>query len=333
MTLAQTLDRYYLQHGKNLPTKNDIAGHCRRLLEHFGAATVAELTLPAVEGFVAAMRAAKRSNAYTDRILDTARAALSHAYRRQEITHIPHLPSLKRERFERPLVTNEEIRALWDAAEEPHLRMFLILLLNTGARPNALLAATRFQVDRERRLLDLHPRGRQETRKRNPVLPITDHLWPWLKDATGNHLVEYRGKPVACIKSAWRRARHRAGLPQTFVPYSIRHTLASELRRRGVPEWEAAGWLGHATSYRTTEIYARFRPDYLMTARVCVDAWMKEIGLPTAIGSPIMNPVRARSVSGPNAGAGNPLESGRSGKIRTCDPSVPNATTSRKSNG
>ena len=96
--------------------------------------------------------------------------------------------------------------------------MFLAILLNTGARPNAILALTRFQIDLERRLLNLQPPGRDETKKRNPVLPITDALLPWLRAATGDYLVSWHGKPLASIKSAWRRARARAGLPQDFTP-------------------------------------------------------------------------------------------------------------------
>ena len=56
----------------------------------------------------------------------------------------------------------------------------------------------------------------------------------------------------------------RAGLSPDVSPYTLRHTMATELRKRGVPAWEVAGLLGHkAGSYRTTEIYAKFGPDYL----------------------------------------------------------------------
>ena len=108
--------------------------------------------------------------------------------------------------------------ALWAAAEEPHLQIFLVILLNTGARPNAILKVTRFQVDLERRLLNLQPRGEEETNKRNPVLPITDALLPWLEAATGDHAVSWRGKPLDSIKSVWRRARAWAGLAEDATP-------------------------------------------------------------------------------------------------------------------
>ena len=52
---------------------------------------------------------------------------------------MPAIATVPPERFERRLLSTEEIAALWRAAEEPHLRMFLAILLNTGARPNAIL--------------------------------------------------------------------------------------------------------------------------------------------------------------------------------------------------
>ena len=93
-------------------------------------------------------------------------------------------------------------------------------------------------------------------------------------------------------------------MPLDFTPYSVRHALATELRARGVPEWECAGWLGHSTPYRTTEIYAQFRPDYLSQARAAIDAWVKEIGvLLTQDPGHIETPVRVSYVLGPKAGA------------------------------
>ncbi|HEX6015078.1 MAG TPA: hypothetical protein VFY87_25435, partial [Geminicoccaceae bacterium] len=93
-----------------------------------------------------------------------------------------------------------------------------------------------------------HP-DRGETRKRNPVLPITDALLPHLRAATGDHLVSWRGKPLDSIKTAWRRARARAGLPVDFTPYGVRHALATELRPEASPSGSARA--GSATRRRT----------------------------------------------------------------------------------
>ena len=120
------------------------------------------------------------------------------------------------------------------------------ILLNTGARTNAILALTRFQGRFERRLINLQPPERDETQKRNPVLPVTDALLPALQAAPGDVLVSWHG-------SRWTASRVPGGAPGAgraalgLHPYSVRHALATELRARGVPEWECAGWLGHST--------------------------------------------------------------------------------------
>ena len=54
--------------------------------------------------------------------------------------------------------------------------------------------------------------------------------------------------------------------------------MATELRRRGVSVWEVAGMLGHKTAgYRTTEIYAKYDPDYLGQAVKAIDAYFIEL--------------------------------------------------------
>ena len=75
----------------------------------------------------------------------------------------------------------------------------------------------------------------------------------------------YHGKPVASIKKSFAKAVTRPGLTDVS-PYCLRHTMATELRARGVSEWEAMGMLGHKSQARTTERYAKFRPDYLSGA-------------------------------------------------------------------
>ena len=61
--------------------------------------------------------------------------------------------------------------------------------------------------------------------------------------------------------------------------YTVRHTVATEMRRRGVPMWEAAGMLGHSTGYRTTERYAKYGPDHLSEAIRAIDGYFADLGL------------------------------------------------------
>jgi len=74
--------------------------------------------------------------------------------------------------------------------------------------------------------------------------------------------------------------------------------MATELRRRGVSVWEVAGMLGHKTvGYRTTEVYAKYNPDYLGQAVTKIDAYFIELQNQTSL--PLIvekNQLRAGSV-------------------------------------
>ena len=81
---------------------------------------------------------------------------------------------------------------------------------------------------------------------------------------------------------AWtllQEARQKGDALLEITAYTIRHTVASEMRRRGVPVWEVAGFLGHSSGYRTTERYAKFGPDHLSQAVRAIDAYFADLGL------------------------------------------------------
>ena len=179
---------------------------------------------------------------------------------------------------ERHILTPDEAHALLSVSDG-HLTTFLWLAFGTLARPGAILELTWFGIDLDRRRIDFHPPGRLQTNKRRPVAPICDNLHQYLAgiERESGHVVSYAGRRLDSIKTAFRKARAKAGLQAEVSPYCIRHTMAVWLRERGVPEWECAGIMGHRLpGYGTTEIYAKYRPDYLSAAADAIDAFMTE---------------------------------------------------------
>jgi integrase len=168
----------------------------------------------------------------------------------------------------------EEAQALWKAVDADHVAMYLTLAFNTAARPDAILDLKASQIDCERHTVTLNPEGRKQTKKFRPVLPLTNDLETAVKGLS-DPLVRWHGKPVANIKTGFRALRRRAGLDADVIPYTIRHTMATEMRAAGVSPWEVGGWLGHKMAeLRTTERYAKASPQYMANARVAVDAYM-----------------------------------------------------------
>jgi hypothetical protein len=53
--------------------------------------------------------------------------------------------------------------------------------------------------------------------------------------------------------------------------------MATHLRTENVPEAEIQGFLGHKAYSGKTEVYARYRPDYLGQAVTAIDGYMSAL--------------------------------------------------------
>lgn len=280
--LAQVLVRYWHRKGKGLASAEMTRVALGYWSEFWGEAMVPDALPARQRDFIAWLRDRRvppLSDGYIKRILTVGKAALNDAYKEGEIDAVPYvLPG--EDSPPQDLVFSEAQSAdLWKAATLPHERMMLALLYGTLARPEAALGLHREFVDFDRRLLAQNPPGRKQTKKHRPTVPVCDFLLPWLASAPPGPLVAWQGKEIGSFKTAWRKMRERAGLPVEAVPKTIRHTVATELRASGVPEAEIQGFLGHRAFGGKTEIYAKYRPDYLGEASAAVDAYMARIGV------------------------------------------------------
>lgn len=171
------------------------------------------------------------------------------------------------ERRERHL-TRAQFRRFLAEVKAPHARLYMVLAIATCARPKALLELTWDRVDFERGLIDLNARGRVQTAKRRPTVPIADYARAALLEAwdirQSNYVIERGAKPLASIKKAFLAASQRSGVQVT--PYTLRHTGAVWRAEDGVPMAEIAQLMGHDDDRTTQKHYARFSPDYLRRA-------------------------------------------------------------------
>ena len=322
--MGDVFARYYEKHGKHTTGASVQRRNLFLALERMQeGATVAEFTLDAQNGLARRMQADGYQPGTIKRVLGAAKAAVQWAWKNGELERpIPFVTVQDGPPRERVMEV-AEVAAMWDAAELDHLRMFILLLLGTAARPAAVLELTRERCDLGRGLIDLNPEGRAQTKKRRPVVPMPDFLRPWIMQAPPGPLVRFRGKGVAKVNASWRDARKAAGLDAEVVPYTIRHTIATVLRTRGVPELELAGLLGHAMpNFRTTGRYAKYAPTHLSAARAAIDEFATEIG--RAATRPIhpKSDVRVSCVLVTESTVGKPLISGAGEGIRTLDPNL-----------
>lgn len=273
--LEQVLVRYWHRHGKTLTSKEVTEIALAYWSEFFAGSVVSEVTKQRQREFIEWLRGQRKpplSDGYIKRILGIGKAALNSAYQEGEIESVPFIIPGEDAPPRDRVLTQAESEALWLATELPHERMMLAILYGSLARPEAALELRREYVDFGRRLLAQNPPGRKQTKKYRPTVPVSGFLLPWLQAAPEGPLVQWRGKPIESFKTAFRKLRKRAWLGQDVVPKTIRHTMATELRAAGVPEAEIQGFLGHRAYGGKTEVYAKYRPDYLGHAVVAIDA-------------------------------------------------------------
>lgn len=276
-SLDMVLVRYYEQHGRDLASAEVTRVALRYWSDFFGEATVSEVTPARQREFIDWLREGGRSEGYIKRILTVGKSALNRAYREGEIAAVPFVQPGKDAPPRDRVLSLGETQALWDAATLPHERMLLAVLYGSLARPEAALALRGEFYDRDRRLLAQNPPGRPQTRKYRPVVPVGAFLAPWLESVPSGPLIHWHGRPIASIKTAWRKMRARAGLGPEVVAKTVRHTMATELRAAGVPEAEIQGFLGHRAFGGRTEVYAKYRPDYLGQAVAVIDGYMGRV--------------------------------------------------------
>lgn len=285
MTLATVFVRYWHGHSKGQRSQEAARYALALWTEHWGDASIADLTIQRQEQFIAWLKGRDLSNSYVSRILAIGRAAVRRAWKRGEITSAPFIIDVtdrsdKREAYR---LNKDEMRQLLTTATRwPHLYVYCVIGLNTLARPEAILDLAPVQVKVADNLIHLNPKGRRQTKKYRPIVPITDTLRPFLAREDVVRFVNWHGNPIKRINKGFKTVVKAAGLPLEITPYSLRHTMAVELRKRGVPAWEVEGLLGHRRP-GVTETYAEFAPDYLSKGREAIDAYFSDLGAPLLV--------------------------------------------------
>jgi integrase len=205
------------------------------------------------------------------------KAALNHAVRQQRIPYAPAVANVRFEQRSAPRDVRLSLKQLgaivgYAAYDLPFLR-WVLGMIATGCRPDAVL---RWDVGKqwEHRgdVFSTHPHGAPRTRKRNADVPVIPGFRPWLEAwADCPHDV------VKSRKTAWRNMRAALGFHGRIVPKVIRHTIATELRARGVPQSDVEGLLGHQMSNRVTAVYAKYDPQRLAAAKQALSAIWDEV--------------------------------------------------------
>ena len=108
------------------------------------------------------------------------------------------------------------------------------------------------------------------------------------------------------IAGAFQTLRDAAGFGPDVTAYTVRHTVATELMARGVPELEIAAVMGHRMpNSRTMGRYIHVAPERLASARKALDDLAKDIAR-VAARAMVPDTMRASCVAVPRRTDGNP---------------------------
>lgn len=299
-TAVPLLIRYFDEHGRNARNAPTIDSSLRiftAFLDQDRAGidvTVAALTPDVFNRFQAwrlsphswdiewrgeryAHRSLGVSGEAVQRNLDDVRAALNHAAGMGRIPMAPKVRSVAsglRSPARSAKLSIAQLGAIVAyAAYDIEALRWVLAMIATGCRPDAILAwDVAAQWGERGPNFDTHPKDWPITKKRNAVVPVIPEFRPWLEA-----WADCPHKQVGSRKRWWRTMRAALGLDKAFVPKTIRHSIATELRSRGVPLDEIAGLLGHVSDRRITQGYAKYDPNRLPHAKQQLSAIWGEV--------------------------------------------------------
>lgn len=177
-TVASVLDAW-LGH-KTRIGQREVKSKAGNLSRHLGWLTIADYRPAHTRSYIAARRESGISPGTIIAELGILSTALRWAASEQLITAAPiikhNLTAEPRERW----LTRDEADLLLAACRRPHVRLFVLLGLHTGARTGAMLELTWDRVDLERRIVNY---GVKAGGKPRSVVPINDTLLPMLREA------------------------------------------------------------------------------------------------------------------------------------------------------
>lgn len=161
------------------------------------------------------------------------------------------------------------------------LHRFLIASVATLARPDAVFDIStkpeRRQWLSDRRVINLNPAGRRQTKKYRATVKAPWQFALWLDADAETKPGPF--VPAASVKHAWSTMTKKLGLPGDGEAGSklIRRSMAQLLRERGVPVEDVEMQMGHRKIKATTELYAPFQPEYLAAATTAIEGIIDEI--------------------------------------------------------
>ena len=204
------------------------------------------------------------------------KANLNKAHREGLMDAPPRFPKSKVLKHRTRWLTLEEEKRRTQAAPR-HLVPLIRFAVDTGGRLSELLSLDWRNVEMEERRIRFTDTKNGEDR----TVRLCDRAHATLvaigpKDS--GTVFTYNGRRVKSMKTAFNKARERAGLEDVRF-HDLRHTFASRLVQVGVPLYEVMHLTGHK-SLEMVQRYSHLAPDYAERAIQALNAFGHDLVTP-----------------------------------------------------
>jgi integrase len=154
-----------------------------------------------------------------------------------------------------------------------HLVRFILMGVYTGSRTTPILRASiyaasgRAYIDLAADLYHRLPEDLVEAEnKKSPTsrlgTRIAAHIRRWRdRKVIAQYVVEWNGKPVKSVKTAWKQAVKLAKIGGNPTPHTLRHTCVTWLKQAGESSFDVAGFTG-MSEQMVERVYGKHDPDY-----------------------------------------------------------------------
>lgn len=251
------------------PTATTMKYTGKAVLPHFGEYKPDQITKPLCKAYSESRRAIGRAQGTVWTEMGHLQSALNFGHSIKMYSgDIPKIWRPAKPETDKRILNVGEIRSLVDAAQSPHIRLALLLLLGTGARVGAILDLTWDRVNFERGQINLRVDDSQ-TRKGRANVPMNATTRSALEQAyeaaLSNYVVEYGGKRIKSIRNGFTNSVGHSGIGHVTI-HELRHTAAVHMIGAGVPIEKVAQVLGHSNVSVTYTVYGRFLPEQMQDA-------------------------------------------------------------------
>lgn len=268
------LDHYYKEHCvQKVTARRRVEFAMDALGEFFHDVSFDEVNIPMCREY--RDYRADVSDSTVRRELGVLQAAANHniAWRRVTLDKAPSIELPPDSPPRRVWLYKNELALLLDTAETMDERVFHFVQIayHTASRKHAIETLKWSQVDLDSRRVNLQGPGMVLTKKRKPIVPISETMASALSSYS-TRLDEYVLGHAGDIRKAFDRVAVAAGiavLPARGLreggrlsPHILRHSRATHLLESGRNPWAVASLLGD-TLQTVMRVYGHACPDYL----------------------------------------------------------------------